>query len=176
MCKITVKHTRLCYWIAQPAKPGMQSSNNSWVLCTVILHPRAFSLLPHTFCIHRIEMALVWWVWYTFNYIFLKFTICSIALINLDETCHLKRCDMVTVWQTLLFLRCYYYDSTQQHYEVMQLEYVLWCHTMHEWVMNNHYQSWIAQGQFTNIILTPSKQLGVCKTLVKNSTEHSPRQ
>ena len=29
---------------------------------------------------------------------------------------------------------------------------------MPEWVMNNHYQTWIAQGRFTNIIRTPSKQ------------------
>ena len=46
--EMTVKRTRLCYWIAQPAKPGMQSSNNSRVPLTFILRPPI-----------RIEMALV---------------------------------------------------------------------------------------------------------------------
>ena len=46
----------------------------------------------------------------------------------------------------------------QQHYDATQFECALWCHTMHEWVMNIHYQTWIIQGQFTNIILTPSKK------------------
>ena len=31
---------------------------------------------------------------------------------------------------------------------------------MHEWAVNIHYKTWIAQGWFTNIILTPSKQWG----------------
>ena len=38
VCEMTVKHTRVCYWIAQPMKPGVQSSNTSWVCFTVILH------------------------------------------------------------------------------------------------------------------------------------------
>ena len=69
---------------------------------------------------------------------------------------------MVTVWRTVLLLSGYYCDSTHQHYDVTQFEYVLWHHTMHEWVMNIHYKTWIAQGRFTNMILTPSKQWGVC--------------
>ena len=69
---------------------------------------------------------------------------------------------MVTVWRTVLMLSGYYCDSTHQHYDVTQFEYVLWRHTMHEWVMNIHYKTWIAQGRFTNMILTPSKQWGVC--------------
>ena len=47
-------------------------------------------------------------------------------------------------------------------YDVMWFEYVLWSHTMLEWVMNIHYQTWIAQGHFTNIIHTPWKQWGMC--------------
>ena len=88
--------------------------------------------------------------------------ICSIALLILGETCHLKGRDMVTVWRTVLLLSGYYCDSTHQHYHVTQFEYVLWCNTMHEWVMDIHYETWIAQGRFTNMILTPSKQWGVC--------------
>ena len=40
---------------------------------------------------------------------------------------------------------------------------------MHEWFMNIHYKTWIAQGWFTNIILTPSKQWGVCDKSLKKA-------
>ena len=73
--------------------------------------------------------------------IFFKFAICSIALLNLGETCHLKGRGMVTVWCTVLLLCCYDCESTQQHYDITLLEYVLWRHTMHEWVMHIHYQN-----------------------------------
>ena len=73
---------------------------------------------------------------------------------------------MVTVWRTVLLLSGYYCDSTHQHYDVTQFEYVLWRHTMHEWVMNIHYKTWIAQGRFTNMILIPSKQWGVCDNVI----------
>ena len=95
------------------------------------------------------------------SYIFFKFAISSIALLSLGETCHLKRRNMVTAWQTVLLLSCYDCDSTHQHYDVTQFEYALWRRTMHEWVMNIHYQTWIAQQWFINIIRTPSKQWGV---------------
>ena len=98
----------------------------------------------------------------TRSYIFLKFAICPIALLSLGETCHLKGRDMVTVWRTVLLLSCYDCDSTHQDYDVTQFEYVLWRRIMHEWVMNIHYQTGIAQGGFINIIRTPSKQWRVC--------------
>ena len=67
-------------------------------------------------------------------------------------------------------------SSTRQHYDVTRFRYVLWRRTMHEWVMNIHYQTWIAQGRFINMIRTPSKQWGVCdkyiyiyKTIVEKS-------
>ena len=41
----------------------------------------------------------------------------------------------------------------------------MWRQTKHEWGMNIHYQNWIAQGWFTNIIHTPLKQWGVCEEL-----------
>ena len=50
----------------------------------------------------------------------------------------------------------------------------MYSHTMHEWVMKIHYRTWMAQGRFTDIILTPSKQWGVCDNggnrLIFNST------
>ena len=96
------------------------------------------------------------------SYIFFKFAICSIALLSLGEKWHLKGRDMVTAWRTVLLLSCYDCDSTHQHYDVTRFEYALWRRTMHEWVMNIHYQTWIAQGRFINIIRNPSKQWGVC--------------
>ena len=69
---------------------------------------------------------------------------------------------MLTVLRTLLLLSCYDCDTTRQQYDVTRFKYVLWRPTMHEWVMNMHYQTWIAQGRFINMIRTPSKQWGVC--------------
>ena len=59
-------------------------------------------------------------------------------------------------WARLL-LCCNNSENTQCNYDVTWFEYTLWCHTMHEWVMNIHYQNWIIQGQFTNVIRNPSK-------------------
>ena len=109
-------------------------------------------------------MAHVWLIWYTCTllYIFFKIAISFIELVNLGETCHLKGHDFVIVWLTMLLLYCYHCDCMQQHYDVMQFEYLFWHHTTHEWVMNIDYQTWISQGRFTSIIHTPSKQWGVC--------------
>ena len=48
VCKMTVKLTRLCYWIAQPAKSVVHSSNTSRVLFPVILHTPMRSRFYHT--------------------------------------------------------------------------------------------------------------------------------
>ena len=108
-------------------------------------HTRAFSLLSHTYCV---QTEFRWLLSNELNtkidirsYIFFKLAICSIALLSLGETCHLKGRNMVTVWRTVLLLSCYDCDSTHQHYDVTRFEYVLWCRTMHEWVMNIHYQN-----------------------------------
>ena len=50
----------------------------------------------------------------------------------------------------------------QQQYDVTQFEYVLWRHTMHEWVMNINYKTWIAIHKHDP---HPSKQWGVCDKL-----------
>ena len=44
---MTVKRTRLCYWIARLAKPGVQSSNTSRVRFTVISHTPGRSHVYH---------------------------------------------------------------------------------------------------------------------------------
>ena len=106
---MTVQRTRLCYWIARPAKPGVQSSNTSRVRFTVISHTPVRSRFYHIHIVCK-------WNWYgscpmnltqtiTHSYIFFKFPICSIALLSLGETCPLKGRDMVTVWRTVLLLR-----------------------------------------------------------------------
>ena len=121
-------------------------------------------------------------IWNKFTAWITKFAICSIVLLSLGETCRLKVRDMVTVWRTLLLLSCYDWDSTHQHYDVTRFKCVLWRRTMHEWVMNNHYQMWIAQGRCINMIRTPSKQWGVFDNvyiLISNDDiikwEHFPR-
>ena len=101
--EMTVKRTRLCYWIARPAKPGVQSSNTSRVRFPVISHtPCVLAFITHILCINGIEMTPVWLIWYTLRNILFKFAICFIALMNLGETWHLKRRGLETVWQTML--------------------------------------------------------------------------
>ena len=150
---MTVKRTRLCYWIARPAKPGVQSSNTntSRVRFTVISHTPMRSPFYHIHILYKRNWDDFWLMNVTQKKLlvvthFFKFAICSIALLNLGETCHLKGRDMVTVWRTLLLLSCHDCDSTRQRFDVTRSEYVLWRRTMHEWVMNIHYQTWIAQG------------------------------
>ena len=144
---MTVKRTRLCYWIARPAKPMVQSSNTSRVRFTVISHTPVRSRFYHIHILYKWNWDGFWLMnltpKVTRSYIFFKFAICSIALLSLGETCHLKGRDMVTMWRTLLLLSCYDCDSMQQHYDVTRFKYVLWHRTMHEWVMNIHYQTWI---------------------------------
>ena len=146
----------------------MQSSNTSRVRFTVISHIHVRSRFYHIHNVYKRNWDGPCLMNLTQNsYILFKWTICSIALLILGETCHLKGRDMVTVWRTVLLLSGYNCDSTHQHYDVTQFENVLWRHTMHEWVMNIHHKPWIAQGRFTNMILTPSKQWGVCDKKTK---------
>ena len=163
---MTVKCMRVCYWVAWPAKPEVQSSNTSRVHFTVFLHTPLRSRFNHIHIMFKQNrdgsclMNLIQKV--THSYMFFKFTICSIALLSHGEKCQLKEHYMVTVWWTVLLLTCYNCDSTHQHCDIMRFEYVLWRLTIHEWVMNIHYQTWITQGGFINIIGTTSKQWGVC--------------
>ena len=111
-------------------------------------HPCVLAFITYIFCKTELRWLLAneFHKKVTRSYIFFKFAICSIALLSLDETCHLKGSDMVTVRRTLLLLSCYDCDSTRQHYDVTRFKYVLWRRTMHERVMNIHYQTWIAKG------------------------------
>ena len=79
---MTVKCTRLCYWIARPAKPGVQSSNTSRVHFTVISHTPMciLAFITHILCINGIEITFVWLIQYTLRYIFFKFTILFASL------------------------------------------------------------------------------------------------
>ena len=148
MCEMTVKCPRLCYNPVTPVE---------CISLSFRTHPCVTAFITHILCISRIEMTVVWLIKYTQRHIFFKFAICFIGMMNFGETCHLKRPDLVTAWCMMLLLCCYNCNCMQQHYDVTQFEYILWCHTMHEWVMNIHYKTWIAQGWFTNMILTPSK-------------------
>ena len=113
-----------------------------------------FSLLSHTYCV---QTELIWCLPNAFDttnlLICFKFAICSIVLLNLGETCHLKDAVACFIIATLI------------RYDVMRFELVLWRNTMHEWVMNIRYQTWKAQGWFININRTPSKQWGMCDNI-----------
>ena len=50
---MTVKRTRLCYWIARPPKPGVQSSNTSRVRFTVISHTPVRSRFYHIHIVYK---------------------------------------------------------------------------------------------------------------------------
>ena len=51
--EMTVKRTRLCYWIARPAKPGVQSSNTSRVRFTVNSHTPVRSRFYHIHIMYK---------------------------------------------------------------------------------------------------------------------------
>ena len=123
------------------------------VLLSFRTPPCVLAFITYLLWTDGIAMALVYWICHNKVAYFFKFAICSIALLNLGETCHLMGRGMVTVWCTVLLLCCCDCESTQQYYDITLLDYILWRHTMHEWVMNIHYQ---------NIIRTPSKQWGMC--------------
>ena len=146
MCEITVKRTRL--YLVTPVE---------FVSLLFRTHPCILAFITNIFYIIGIEMTFVGLIWCTLPYIVFKLAICFIALMTLDETCHIKRYDLVT-WRMMLLVYCYQCHYMYQHYDVTQFEYVFWRHTMHEWVMNIHCKTWIAQEQFTNIVLTPSKR------------------
>ena len=121
--KMIVKRTRLCNWIAQPAKLGVQSSYST-VRFTVIFHTRAFSL-SHTHIVYKGN--------WSGELIILLNTIFQIRNLlhcveNLGVTCHLKRPNMVTMRLTARLLRCYDCTCTQKNYDVTLFEYLLWRH------------------------------------------------
>ena len=110
---MTVKRTGLCYWIARTAKPGMQSSNFSWVRSTVISHIPVRSRFNHIHILYKRNWDGPWLINLTQNvtrrYKFFKFAI-SVPLCCWVLVKHaiLKGRDMVTVWRTVPLLSFYY--------------------------------------------------------------------
>ena len=128
MCEIIVKRTRLCYWIAHLAKPGVQTSDTIWVCFTVILHTPRHSSFYHTYMVYTRNWDGSWLV----NLIYLYLH--SFQIHNLlhcfdkswwnmpfKETWHGDYGDdmatMATVQQMVLLLSCYDCDCTQHHYK-----------------------------------------------------------
>ena len=111
VCEMTVKRTRLCYWIARPTKPKVQSSYTRRVRFTVISYTPVRSRFYHIHILYKRNRDGFWLMnstqKVTPSYIFFKFAICFIALLSLGETCNLKGRGMVTVWRTLLLLSCH---------------------------------------------------------------------
>ena len=166
---MTVKRMRMCYWIAGPAKPGVQSSNTSRVHFTVISYTPGHSRFYHI----NIVSKRIWDGACLMNLTQRS----SLFFLNLQfvplrcwiSVKHAIQKDVT--WWHCGARYCYYADTTVQHYDVMQFQCVLWCNTMHEWVMNIHYQTWIDQGRFINISRTPSKQWGVCDNKSSNTDD-----
>ena len=101
---------------ALPASPVVQSSNTvSRVSLSFRTHPCVLAFITHILCINGIEMTLVCLIWYTLRHIFFTFEICFIALINIVETCHLKRRDLVTAWRTMLLLPLWLHAAALWH-------------------------------------------------------------
>ena len=107
----------------------------------VISHTPVRSRFYYTRSVYNgIQLALLWWICYTFSFILFKYAILVIALMNFGETRHSKGRYMAIVWGTVLLLCCDDCDNTQQYHDVTRFECVLWRHTMHEWLMNIDYQ------------------------------------
>ena len=80
------------------SRPRVQSNNTSRVRFTVILYKPMHSRFYHTHVMYKWNwdgsclVKLIYFVLHIF-----KFAICLIGLMNLGETCHLKRRDLVAV-------------------------------------------------------------------------------
>ena len=165
---MTVKCTSLCYWIAWLAKPGVQSRNTNRVRFTVISHTPMCSCFYHTHIMYKLN----WDDLCLFHLIYFALHIFHIwnLLLCIDES-----------WWNMPFKETRLGDGVADDAVAMllplwlhaaalwrtQFEYILWGHTMHEWFINIHYKTWIPQGRFTNMILTPSKQWSVCDNDLK---------
>ena len=100
--EMTVKCTRVCYWIARPSNPGKQSNNTSRVRFTVISHTSGRSRFHRIHIVSKRNWDGAWLINLTQqSYLFLKFAVCSIALLNLN----LKGRGMVALRRTLSLLR-----------------------------------------------------------------------
>ena len=65
VCKMTVKRTKLCYWITRPAKPGVQSSNTSRVRFTVITHTSVHFRFYHIHILYKRNWDGSWLMYLT---------------------------------------------------------------------------------------------------------------
>ena len=156
VCEMTVKRTRLCYWIARPAKPGVQSSNTSRVRFTVISHTPMRSRFYHT----HFTCKRNWDDFCLVDLIYFALHIFQIRnlLHCVDES-----------WWNMPFKETRLVDGVADDAVAM----LLWRHTVWIRIVTSH-NAWMGyeysiqnlnrpcQGRFTNMILTPSKQWGVC--------------
>ena len=129
------------------------------VSLSFFIHPYVLAFITHISCINRIEIAHVWWIWckiVTFIYIFLKFAIYFIALVNFGETCHLNGHYMAMV----LLLCCYDCDSIMTSCALNTYCDITQCMNG-LWIFITKLES-PKQGRLTTIIRTASKQLCVC--------------
>ena len=160
---MTVKPARLCYWIARPAKPGVQSSNTSRVRFTVISHTPMRSRFYHTHMMYNRN----WDDLCLFNLIYFALHIFQIR--NLPHCVHKS-------WWNMPFKETRLGDGVVDNAVAMLLPLwlhaALWRHAVWIRIVRSH-NSWMGYEyslqnmnrprRFTNIIITPSKQWSVCE-------------
>ena len=86
-CEMTVKRTRLCYWIARSAKSAVQTGNTNRVRFT------ERSRFDHIHTVYKHDCGGSCLV--NLIYFFYNFAICFKVLMDLGEKCHLKKRDMI---------------------------------------------------------------------------------
>ena len=149
---------------------GVQSSNNSRVRFNVISHTPVRSRLYHIHIVYKRN----WDGSYLMN-----LTQKSYSWFHIFQIRNLFHCVAESRWNmpfkgsrhgngvvdgaVAKLLRLWQHASALWRHAV-RIRIVM--STMHEWVMNIHYHTWIAQGRFINMIRTPSKQWGACGNLL----------
>ena len=112
---MTVKRTRLCYWIARPAKPGVQSNNTSLVRFTVISQTPVCSRFYHTHYVYKQN----WDGSYLMN-----LTQNSCSYLHIFQICNLFHC--VESWWNMPFKGTWHGDGVMDSAVTKLLQ--LWQH------------------------------------------------
>ena len=163
---MTVKRTRLCYWIARPAKPGVQSSNTSRVRFTVISHTPVRSRFYHIHTMYKRNWDSSW---------LMNLTQKSYSGLHIFQIRNLFHC-IAESWWNMPFKGTRHGNgvadgAVAKLLRLWQHASALWRHAVWIRIVTSH-NAWMGyeyslpnmnrQGRFINMIRTPSKQWGVC--------------
>ena len=144
---MTVKRTRLCYWIARPAKPGVQSSNISRVCFTVISHTPLRSGFYHIQVVDRRNCD---------RSLSIEF---DTTKLHIFQICNLFHC-IVESWWNMPFKGTRHGDGVVHGAVAMLLR--LWKHAATIW----HHAAWIrivtSHNAWMGYEYSLPKQWGMC--------------